>query len=92
MKSQHDVEWEEVPRPDLGTRGSIRDPESFTGRLRATAETGKAIRVKRGDRAANIHGSLRKQGFILRTRTVGEDVICWCEKIEKDGGGDEKPK
>mgnify|MGYP001572603763 FL=1 len=83
------AKFEEVERPNLPPElGAKRDPNSLVGQLRATAETGKAIRVSRGSRAQYVHGQLARQGYKLYTRTDGEYVICWCEKIKMEDGGE----
>lgn len=88
------MKYKEVQRPKSKSSGSgaKRKPDSLAGQLRTTAETGKAIVVSRMERAAYIHGALKRQGYILHTLTDGENLICWCEKIAKDGGGDESSK
>ena len=71
-----------VERPVV-TRGR-RSSETVIGRLRRTADNGKAIRVT--DRSAvtgNYHKTLKRQGLQLRTaKQLDGTYLAWCERID----------
>lgn len=77
----------EVERPAAGRGPHAHDPESLLGRLRATAETGGALRVRRTRISGAARSVLKRQGYRLRSRRAsGADgySIAWCERIEDD--------
>ena len=81
--------FEEVERPTgASVRESARSPDSLVGQIRATAQTGKALRIPRSKWATSHYSGLHRQGYKLSMRADGEFVICWCEKIEKGADGE----
>jgi hypothetical protein len=71
-----------VERPIGGSRrGNKRDPQSLSGRLRATADNGKAVKVDRPP--VGVYERLRLQGFLLRSAKQPDGTyLAWCERIE----------
>ena len=70
-----------VERP---ARAGSRLSGSLAGRLRATADNGKAVPVKeRGSVSGSYVKGLRAQGFSVHTaRNADGTYLAWCERIE----------
>lgn len=61
-------------------RPGARKPNSMMGRLRATAENGKAVPVKW--QSGQYTTILKRQGYRLRSgRTPDGILVAWCERI-----------
>jgi hypothetical protein len=72
--------YDTVPRPILRGRAT----RGLTAQLRATAETGLAIKVPLA-KSRSIHGGaarqLRAQGYRVHQQRDGDFVLAWCEPI-----------
>ena len=70
-----------VKRPKMLSGESARKTDSVLGRLRQTADNGRAIALKTRFSGASL--ILRRQGFLLRSaRQPDGTYLAWCERIE----------
>ena len=76
-----------VERPVVTGRGR-RGGETIIGRLRRTAENGKAIPIKdRNSVAGSYHKSMKAEGLQLRTAKQPDGTyLAWCERIDAASG------